>query len=116
MHAALKIMTYPLVRPSLGIGAIVMAIAYGSFFLGAALLKPDFRIVLLLPSIPLFWVSLRVLLRVGRSPNTILGSIVFALLLLSLLLGLGGVISVIVALCCELFILKGSVPESSTAG
>jgi hypothetical protein len=102
MHAVLKMMTWPLVRPSLGLGAIVMAIAYGSFFLGAALLKPDFRLLLLLPSIPLFWVSLRVLLRVGRSPNSICGSVVFAMLLLSLLLGLGGVISVIVALCHEL--------------
>ena len=102
MHVALKIMTHSLVRPSLGLGAIVMAIAYGSFVLGAALLKPDSRVLLFLPSIPLFWVSLRVLLRVGRSPNTIWGSIVFALLLLSLVLGFGGVVSVIVALCREL--------------
>ena len=46
----------------------------------------------------IFWISLRVLLKVGRPPEKILGSVIFALLLLNLLLGLAGVLGVIWAI------------------
>src|SRR6478672_4999018 len=95
MHAVLKFVMYPLVRPSLGVAAILVTIIYVSAFFAAVWLKPDLRPLMFLASIPLFWVSLRVLLRVGRPPETIGGSIIFALLLLNLLLGFGGVVLVI---------------------
>ena len=102
MHVVLKFLTYPLFRPSLGCGAAGMAIAYGWFFVGASLLKTDLRALIFLPSIPLFWLSLRVLLRVGQPPNTVCGGTIFAVLLLSLLLGFGGVVLLVLGFFSEI--------------
>lgn len=92
MHAIFKFMTYPLLRPSLNVAAVSLGLVYGALFL-LPVMPEQYRA--LLPHVAaalVFWISLRVLLRVGKPPQAIWGSIVFALLLLSLLVGFAGVV------------------------
>jgi hypothetical protein len=92
MQAILKFLTYPLLRPSLNVAAVCMCLVCGSFFLLPAV-PPQYRpLVPHVASVLVFWISLRVLLNLGRPPEALWGSIVFALLLLSLLVGFAGVI------------------------
>jgi hypothetical protein len=102
MNAMLRLLFSPLVLPSLGFGALAIPLIYASFFIAAALLRPDFRPLILLPFIPLFWVSLRVLLRVGKPPETLRGGIAFALMLLNFVFGLIGILVLMFALASEL--------------
>ena len=95
MRVILRMMIYPLVRPSLGLAAVSIGLIYFALFLIPALPRRYVPLPLCVAPILLFWISLRVLLKVGRPPEKILGSIVVALLLLNLLLGLAGVVKVI---------------------
>lgn len=98
----LRLLVSPLVRPSLGFGALAITLIYASFFIAAAVVRPDFRPLMLLPFIPLFWVSVRVLLRAGNPPETLGGGIAFALMLLNFVFGLIGVLVLMFALASEL--------------
>ena len=92
MHAILKFMTQPFLRPSLNVAAVAIGLICGLFFL-VPILPLQYRP--LLPHIApvlVFWISLRVLLKVRKPPEAIWSSIVFALLLLSLLVGFFGVV------------------------
>lgn len=101
MNAMIRLLVSPLVRPSLGFGALAILLIYASFFVATALLRPDFRDLIWLPCFPLFWVSLRVLLRAGKPPGTLGGGIAFALMLLNFVLGLIGILVLVFALASE---------------
>lgn len=100
MSAILNFLTRPLVRPSLGFAAVSVGLIYVWLILVAAMLRQEspFQILTCMAPILLFWISLRVLLKVGKPPETIWSNIVFALLLLNLLLGFGGTVMFILGL------------------
>ena len=97
MRAFMRIMTYPLVQPSLSGAAALISLICLSLFVssgprGGEKLWPHVAPFLV------FWISLRVLLHVGNPPKSLGGSVVFALLLLTLLLGLAGIVFVVLHL------------------
>ena len=100
MSAILKLLTRPLARPSLGFAAVSVGLIYVWLVFVAARVGHDspFQIFTCVAPILLFWISLRVLLKVRKPPETIWSSVVFALLLLNLLLGFGGTVMFILGL------------------
>lgn len=100
MSAILKLLTHPLVRPSLGFAAVSVGLIYLWLIFVATRVAQEspFQIFTCVAPILLFWISLRVLLRVGKPPETIWSSVIFALLLLNLLLGFGGTVMFILGL------------------
>ena len=100
MPAILKLLTRPLARPSLGFAAVSVGLIYLWLIVVATRMgrESPFQILTLVAPLLLFWISLRVLLRVRKPPETIWSSIIFALLLLNLLLGFGGTVMFLLGL------------------
>ena len=94
MSAILKLLTHPLARPSLGFAAVSVGLIYLWLIVVATRVGQEspFQIFTCVAPILLFWISLRVLLKVRKPPETVWGSVIFALLLLNLLLGFGGTV------------------------
>lgn len=91
----LRFLAWPLVKPSLGFAAASVGAIDASLFVASALWRPYGGTLLALASIPSFWISLRVLLKVGNPPKSVWGGIVFALLLLNLLFSLAGLVALV---------------------
>lgn len=100
MPAILKLLTQPLARPSLSFAAVSVGLIYLWLIVVATRVgrESPFQILTFVAPLLLFWISLRVLLRVRKPPETIWSSIIFALLLLNLLLGFGGTVMFILGL------------------
>src|SRR6266702_2374328 len=103
MPAVLKFLTRPLARPSLGSGAASIASIYVWLFVAATSMRRDSPLQLLVGVAPflILWISLSVLLRVRNPPETVSGSIIFALLLLNFVVGLGFSMLVIISGLCS---------------
>jgi hypothetical protein len=93
MPAILRSMAHQLVRPSLAAGGVCCGLFYGWLFIVWTWVVPGslMQQVTFVMAILLVWISLRVLLTVKSAPETVLGGIVFGLLLLNIALGIGGV-------------------------
>jgi hypothetical protein len=102
MNVMLRVFVSPLVRPCLGVGVVAVLLIYAASCLLAVLLKPDFRSLLSLAIIPVFWVSLRVLLKTGRPPQTVRGGVLFGLMLLIFVGSLLGLLGLVFGLASEL--------------